>query len=176
MARFDARWNDRRRRAARRSAVWRGLRWWLLLALLLAAGLALTRWPGIGGDWQAHSEGRVPVCGTARAAACVIDGDTLAIGARRIRLTGYDAPEIDGACAAERLLARRARQALSDWLSRGPFELDGGDDPPRDTYGRELRAARRSDAAGQEWLADTMIEGGLARATGWGAGEAAWCT
>ena len=169
--RFDARWNDRRRRAAR----WRGLRWWLLLALVVAGALALSRWQGPGGDWQVQEAGRFALCGEGRAARCVVDGDTVSLGERRVRLTGYDAPELDGACEAERLLARRARLVLRDWLDRGPFELDGGDAPPRDAYGRELRAARRSDAMGQEWLADTMVEAGLARRTGWGAGEAGWC-
>lgn len=169
--RFDARWNDRRRRAAR----WRTLRWWLLLGVLVAGGLALTRWHEVGGDWQVRADGRFALCGEARAERCVIDGDTVMLGERRVRLTGYDAPELDGACEAERLLARRAQLALRDWLGRGPFELDGGEDPPRDTYGRELRAARRDDAAGQEWLADTMLEAGLGRRTGWGAGEAGWC-
>ncbi|MEO0591741.1 MAG: hypothetical protein AAFZ11_14455, partial [Pseudomonadota bacterium] len=48
---------------------------------------------------------------------CVVDGDTLIIGTpgerrRRIRLTGFDAPEMDGVCEAERALARTARAAL----------------------------------------------------------------
>ncbi|WP_324261617.1 hypothetical protein U4960_00075 [Altererythrobacter sp. H2] len=173
--RFDARWQARRRRAAR----WRAARWWLLLAALLAGGLLLARWQGSGGDWQAHDAGRFVLCGEGRgegrAANCVIDGDTVMLGQRRVRLTGYDAPEIGGACEAERLLARRAQLALRDWLNRGAFELDGGADPPRDLYGRELRGARRSDAMGQEWLAEAMVEAGLARTTGWGAGEAGWC-
>ncbi len=92
-------------------------------------------------------------------AACVIDGDTLAIGPRRIRLTGYDAPEIDGLCEAERRLAQVAREELAAWLNLGAFELDGGAEPPRDDYHRELRAARR----GGEELAETMIERELAR-------------
>lgn len=173
--RFDARWNDRRRRSARRRSLARSLRLWLMVALLLGAAVVLARWQGFGGDWQALGGERFALCGQGGAQRCVIDGDTVMIGTRRIRLTGYDAPELDGACEAERLLAARARLALHDWLNRGPFELDGGDDPPRDTYGRELRAARRTDAAGQQWLADTMIDGGMARSNGWGAGDARWC-
>lgn len=169
--RFDARWNDRRRRAAK----WSVVRWWLLVGVLVAGAFALTRWHGAGGDWQMQDTGTFALCGQGRAANCVIDGDTVMLGQRRIRLTGYDAPELDGACEAERLLARRAQLALRDWLNRAPFELDGGADPPRDTYGRELRAARRDDAAGQEWLAEAMTEAGLARSTGWGASEAGWC-
>lgn len=168
--RFDARWNERRRRAAR----WQAWRRWLVLALILALAAVLTRWQG-GGDWQVEQGGAFTLCGAKRATRCVVDGDTVMLGQRRVRLTGYDAPEVNGACEAERLLARRAQVALRDWLNRGPFQLDGGADPPRDTYGRELRAARRDDAAGQEWLADTMVEAGLARTTGWGADEPGWC-
>ncbi|MFN4114114.1 MAG: thermonuclease family protein [Sphingomonadaceae bacterium] len=170
-ARFDARWQASRRWAAR----WRAARWWLLLGALLAGALLLARWQGMGGDWQAQETGKFALCGQARAANCVVDGDTVMLGQRRVRLTGYDAPEMGGACEAERLLARRAQLALRDWLNRGPFELDGGADPPRDRYGRELRGARRSDAMGQEWLAEAMVEAGLARSTGWGAGEPGWC-
>ncbi|WP_340588504.1 hypothetical protein [Erythrobacter alti] len=49
--------------------------------------------------------------------------------------------------------------------------MEAAEDGPFDQYGRELRAARRGD----EYLADVMIEGGLARDNGWGAGKADWC-
>jgi endonuclease YncB( thermonuclease family) len=159
--RFDAAWNARRRRAA----TWRTWRWWIGLAAVLAAAALFARWPGTGGDWQAV-DARFGLCGEGRVANCVVDGDTVMLGERRVRLTGYDAPELAGKCEAERRLALLARAALADWLNRGAFALDGGAEPPRDAYGRELRAARRSDAAGQEWLAATMAERGLGRTDG----------
>lgn len=117
-----------------------------------------------------------PACGTGgRGSGCVIDGDTLAIGQRRIRLTGYDAPEMDGECENERAKAREAQFELSRWLSAGPFELEGGADRPRDRYGRELAGARRGDVR----LSDHMISKGLASenewmfADDWGREE--WC-
>ena len=102
---------------------------------------------------------------------CVSDGDTVTIGygsnARRIRLTGFDAPEIAGACEAERAQALRAQGELRDWLNRGPFEWDGGASPPRDQYGRELRSVRRVAPDGEvEQLADHMIDAGLASGDG----------
>ncbi|WP_157799427.1 thermonuclease family protein [Qipengyuania seohaensis] len=103
--------------------------------------------------------------------ACVVDGDTVRIGERRIRLTGFDAPEMDGACEAERVKAREARTALHQWLSQGRFSWTGGQDPPRDRYGRELREVRR----GEEALADHMIAAGLAEGSGWGAVRRDWC-
>jgi len=135
---------------------------------LLAALWLLAQHLGWGqGTWE-PMERTFTVCGKQSSEACVIDGDTLAVGKRRIRLTGFDAPELDGECEAERQLAREARDALADWLNAGPFELDGGAEPPRDRYGRELRQARR----GSEALADTMVERGLARRS---AEERDWC-
>ena len=164
--RFDAAWNARRRRAA----WWRAWRWWLGLGMVLAAAALLARWPGMGGEWQVV-DARFAICGQGRAVNCVVDGDTIMLGGQRVRLTGYDAPELAGQCEAERRLALLARDALADWLGRGAFALDGGADPPRDPYGRELRAARRDDAAGQERLAETMIERGLGRRDG----SRDWC-
>lgn len=108
------------------------------------------------------------------------DGDTLIIGfgkeRRRIRLTGFDAPELDGACPAERETAIAAREALHAWLGQGGAEWDGAADPPYDQYGRELRAASRTGRDGKrEYLADTMIARGLAEPSGWGAEAVDWC-
>lgn len=109
-----------------------------------------------------------------------MDGDTLILGfgkaQRRIRLTGYDAPELNGACPAESRRAVEARDALHQWLGQGTFEWDGGAAPPRDPYGRELRAVRRTLPDGsREYLADTMIDRGLAGGSGWGSAEPEWC-
>lgn len=115
-----------------------------------------------------------------RAQGCVVDGDTVVVGfggeQRRIRLTGFDTPELDGACEAERELAQVARARLHRWLNRGAFEWNGADDPPRDRYGRELRRVRRvaSDGA-REYLAETMIAAELASESGWGAERVDWC-
>ena len=114
---------------------------------------------------------RFGICGERGGVACVIDGDTLAIGQRRLRLTGYDAPELEGACEAERTKARAARTELHAWLAKGRFSWTGGAEPPRDQYGRELREARRGDAL----LADHMIDAGLAEGSGWGAERVEWC-
>ena len=168
-ARFDAAW-QRRQRLARG---WRNARWFVLLGAILA-GAALLRLLPSGGEWE-HVDACVTICADQRAHACALDGDTLMLGSRRIRLTGYDAPEIRGACEAERLPARRATIALAEWLSEAPFAMDGGADPPRDKYGRELRAGRRGDGLAREWLDEHMTDAGLARRSGWGAGTSGWC-
>lgn len=165
--RFDAAWQRRRRR---RSA-WRRWRWWLLLALILSVPLALRLSPPQPAPQWQRIDQPFPVCRQGSSTACVVDGDTVMFGKRRIRLTGFDAPEMEGACEAERGQALDARDALSRWLSSAPFEWDGGDDPPRDQYARELRGVRR----GEEALADTMIARGLAQTSGWGNDPQAWC-
>lgn len=134
----------------------------------MAGTWVLVKQQGWGqGQWD-PVERQFTICGDVSSAACVIDGDTLAIGGRRVRLVGFDAPEMDGECEAEQRLARVAQEELAAWLNLGPFEIDGGADVPRDRYGRELREIRR----GGEMLADTMVERDLARRTSLDRG---WC-
>ncbi|MDJ0641597.1 MAG: hypothetical protein QNJ15_02160 [Erythrobacter sp.] len=163
------------------------LTWWVLWrvpALLLIVMAAW--WFGVRPVMEEQGWVRVDrefaICGASGAGAvgCVVDGDTLIIGygndRRRIRLTGYDAPELDGACNAESEAAILARDALHAWLGNGAFEWNGADAPPYDRYGRELRAVRRAGADGKrEYLAETMIERGLAAESGWGTESKDWC-
>ncbi|WP_252259671.1 thermonuclease family protein [Erythrobacter aurantius] len=161
--------------------------WWLVwrMPVLLLIVMAVW-WFGLrplsdDAEWQTVND-RFALCGARGSSqpGCVVDGDTLILGfskaQRRIRLTGFDAPELNGACPAESRRAIEARDALHQWLGQGAFEWDGGDAPPRDQYGRELRAVRRTMADGsREYLADTMINRGLAGGSGWGSTEPDWC-
>ena len=144
------------RRPSLARPIWRArisnwARWWR--GPIIALALILVWWfaspPNQAEQSWTTVHTRFALCGEGiREEGCVIDGDTVLVGSkaksRRIRLTGYDAAELDGACEAERTLARTARSRLHQWLSQGPFEWDGGDNPPRDQYGRELRSARRT--------------------------------
>ncbi|BDI60057.1 hypothetical protein MACH05_06170 [Qipengyuania nanhaisediminis] len=154
----------------------------MLLLIVMALWWFLLRPAQSDADWVSVTE-PFAICGEAgpRAAGCVVDGDTVVLGfgreQRRIRLTGFDAPEIDGACTAERRRAAEARRALHRWLAQGPFEWSGGVQPPRDRYGRELRAARRDGGSpgDTDLLAHSMIAQGLAVADGRGEPEPQWC-
>lgn len=164
--------------------------WWLLWRVPVLLLIVMLAW-WFGFRPYAQEQGWVRVehefglCGERdasgrRADACVVDGDTVLVGwgaeRRRIRLTGFDAPEIDGACGTERTLAQAARIRLHEWLGERDFEWNGAADPPRDRYGRELRRVRRVAADGtREYLAQTMIEEGLAAESGWGIPARNWC-
>lgn len=173
--RFDERWQ--RRRARRRW--WRPLGSVVLVVAIFGASWWVTRVNERRGPWE-DLPARVGECGSGGDwAACALDGDTLYLRsggeAGRVRLIGFDAPELDGGCPAERALALRARADMAAWLSTAPAALDGGAAPPRDRYGRELRRARRMLPGGQiEWLDDHMIEAGLARGEG-SARAGGWC-
>lgn len=163
----------------------------VLVTIVAAAWWFIWRPIADSQGWDGQEWSRVDtafaLCGSSkqgsngRSRGCVIDGDTLMVYApnarpRRIRLTGFDAPELDGACPAENALALDARQALADWLAAGPFEWTGAQEPPRDQYGRELRSVRRVSGEGsRETLADAMIDAGLAQANNWGAEPVDWC-
>lgn len=115
-------------------------------------------------------------CGPGRGHACVTDGDTIKLGTRKIRIVGIDAPEMEGRCTYERVLAEQASERMRSWVNAGPFEMVGRVDEPTDRYGRDLRTLRRQlpGGAGTEYAAEVMREAGLARrySGGWRDG---WC-
>lgn len=99
-------------------------------------------------------------CGQGRSMACVVDGDTIRLGRRRVRLIGIDAPEIDSAsCPAERALGERAAGRLLALVNDGEFDLVGHRFRDRDSHGRDLRLLRRE---GQS-LGRQLVAEGLAR-------------
>lgn len=173
----------RRSNSSRRK---RWISWWvlwrvpvLLLIIMMAWWFLYRPYAASLAEWT-NVQHSFDVCGTrGRGFACVSDGDTVTLGygsgARRIRLTGFDAPEIDGECPRESAEALRAQGALREWLNNGAFEWDGGADPPRDRYGRELRSVRRALPDGShQSLADHMI--GLKLAEGPGPWQRRrWC-
>lgn len=92
---------------------------------------------------------------------CVVDGDTIWIEREKIRLLDIDAPEMEGKCAAERVLAVRSRDRLVALL-RGREVTIAREGVDR--YGRTL--ARLDDVGAQ------LVREGLARR--WG-DRRGWC-
>ena len=92
--------------------------------------------------------------------ACVVDGDTIRLGRRRVRLIGIDAPEIAGAqCPAERALGERAADRLVALVNQGEFDLVGHRFHDQDSHGRDLRLLRRGGVS----LGKQLTEERLAR-------------
>jgi len=169
------------------------LTWWMLWRVPALLGIVMAAWwfgvrPVLEERGWVAIDATFALCGDDRGGGdmggrtgCVVDGDTVVLfGAgdalRRIRLTGFDAPELDGACQAERKAALRAKLALHEWLAEGAFEWNGGAEPPRDRFGRELRRARRVTPDGTtQNLAEAMVARGLAARDGWGEAPTDWC-
>lgn len=111
------------------------------LLLLMAAMLLL--------DEQEHMTPVTPVAGPAR----VIDGDTLVIGERSIRLLGIDAPERDQTCqdAAGQTwhCGRDARLGLATRVARQQVSCHVAG---RDSYGRDLARCATGGTDLAEWL------------------------
>ena len=146
---------------------WR-LRTLLLLGLLLALSWWLSRPPppSVGPERVAEHFTR---CGAGPAHSCVVDGDSFRLGSRRIRIRGIDAPEIEGACAAETELAARSADRLVELLGRGPFIMTATRGDERDRYGRELRTVTRDGRS----IGDAMVEAGLAH--DYRGSKTSWC-
>lgn len=153
----------------------RGLRNFILLGVLLTlAVLSLPSLVPIDAERETVSE-RFGRCGQGRSHACVVDGDTIRIGQRRIRILGIDAPELrDPKCASERALAERATQELQRLLNEGPFELVRDVREDKDDYDRDLRRIVRVQPDGSELsIGDELIRQGLA--TPYLGRKARWC-
>ena len=114
-------------------------------------------------------------CGAGRGHSCVIDGDTIKLGSRKVRIIGIDAPETHPPnCAEEARLGEMATGKLQGLLNQGPFEMVGRSFNDRDRYGRDLRALTRGRSDGSvQSIADDMRASGLAHRylggykTGW---------
>lgn len=97
----------------------------ITILVLIAAAAALTRLGPPSAPLTGHAE--------------AIDGDTLRLGATRIRLVGLDAPELDQTCTrtdgSEWACGRDARTFLVGRLKQEPVECTRAG---RDIYGRTL--------------------------------------
>lgn len=121
---------------------------WLLAALALAALVV------VGMRLKAPADA---VSGQAR----VIDGDTIELGGRRLRLAGMDAPELSQLCERAGTTYRcgeAAREALRDLVRQGIQCTVSG----QDRYGRGLATC----TAGGPDLGGLLVRSGMAVAYG----------
>jgi len=167
---------------------WQWLGRWLMLAAVIvvwgfaayqfgaerSVRLASQLW-GAARDHVAGSRGiiegaavrRMPACLGPLRVNCVVDGDTAWVDGEKIRLSGIDAPEIEGRCSAERALAQRAKHRLSELLSSQPFSVARSG---ADRYGRTLATLYLRDGGDVRVV---MVRENLARP--WTGRRMPWC-
>jgi endonuclease YncB( thermonuclease family) len=100
---------------------------------------------------------------------CVVDGDTIWLEGKKIRIADIDAPEThDPHCQSEKDLGDRATTRLQQLLDSGTVTLQSVD-RDHDISGRELRLVLVDGHS----VGDTLVSEGLAR---WYAGgRRPWC-
>lgn len=109
------------------------------------------------------------ICHTGGGYNCVVDGDTVWVEGKKIRISDIDAPETHPPrCEVERDLGERATLRLAAILNEGPFNLlvRGRE---TDRYGRMLRVIERDGVS----IGDRLISEGLARP--WEGKRRPWC-
>jgi micrococcal nuclease len=148
----------------------------LLLVSTVASALAqphIVTPPASGAVRGMHvagaARGRFSLCFMGGGYNCVVDGDTIWLQGRKIRIADIDAPETHGPrCSSEKALGDRATIRLQHLLNGGTVTLRPAD---RDTdrYGRLLRFV----LVDGESVGDVLVGEGLAR---WYAGHRRpWC-
>src|SRR3990170_9166418 len=105
------------------------LRWLRLLRPFILGGIALSIWPamdpaliepvGLLATDPERVDEQFTRCGRGRGHACVIDGDTIKLGQRKIRIIGIDATEVTAPqCPAEAVKAEAATAKLQELLNQ----------------------------------------------------------
>lgn len=90
---------------------------------------------------------------------CVVDGDTIRMNGDKIRLVGFNTPEISKpACVAEAAKGEQAKLRLLELLNSGELSFAATADQDQDRYGRLLRQV----TVNGDDVADTLISEGLA--------------
>ncbi|MGQ2906212.1 MAG: thermonuclease family protein [Neoaquamicrobium sediminum] len=108
----------------------------------------------------------MPICGSGKRINCVVDGDTIWVRGEKIRLEGFNAPEINGACDRERRMAVQARDELRRVLNGRAFTMERNG---KDRYGRTLATIR----VGERDVGAGLISKGLAHE--WRGFKESWC-
>ena len=142
---------------------------WGLFALAGIGVLALSKKPV---QQQVHATASpaisrsMPICNHQRRINCVVDGDTLWLEGEKIRLDSMNAPEVQGQCDRERVLAVRATRRLSELLSASAFSVVRNG---TDRYGRSLARVTVNDRD----VGMILVAEGLAHT--WSGWKRGWC-
>jgi micrococcal nuclease len=139
------------------------------------AGVALHYWPSGEASLSFASNPAAsihfPLCSFTSGANCVIDGDTIRWNGEKVRLVGFNTPEIsESRCAAEASKGEQAKLRLQELLNSGLVSVSATADQDRDRYGRLLREVR---VDGRN-VAELMISEGLAEPYS-GGQKRDWC-
>ena len=116
-----------------------------------------------------YAETIIQKCGGGKRVTCVVDGDTIWFQGERIRLMGYDTPELKtNICGGqkEKNLAILASTRLVEILNGQPFNIERHG---LDKYGRTLAIIRSN---GRD-VGEMLIKERLARS--WPDGDEFWC-
>ena len=145
------------------------------------AGLAIGVGPTLWDQGKAaHATDRIGVpaaavtadfgfCHTGAGTNCVVDGDTIWIEGRKVRIADIDAPEThEYRCSSEKALGDRATQRLIELVNSGPVTMRTID-RDEDRYGRKLRIVMVNGTS----VGDTLVGEGLARY--YEGGRKPWC-
>lgn len=132
------------------------------IVLGTGVGAGMHFWPATANAEQDASAGRTVTfsfCAGSSDTNCVVDGDTIRLDGEKIRLVGFNTPEIsEPACAAEAAKGEQAKNRLLELLNSGSLAFAATADRDRDRYGRLLRSVTVN---GRD-VADTLISEGLA--------------
>lgn len=156
-------------------------RYWLLAALVIGAMVWFNREvpnpPELlnGPGQQIYPP--FTLCSARKGRTCVVDGDTIIVGERHIRIIGIDAPEThEPHCVAEAQKGAAATRELLRLMNQGPVTIQGREQGLHDEYGRELMSVYRIRSDGSvQLLGDDMVASGHAHRFTIGMSRGGWC-
>jgi micrococcal nuclease len=113
----------------------------------------------------------MPILLALLASAFAVDGDTIILDGRHVRVANIDAPEIhEYHCDAELRLGLVAKRRMAELLASGPLTVHEGDHGRMvDRYGRTLATI---EVDGKD-IGEILIAEGLARR--WTGHRRPWC-
>lgn len=110
---------------------------------------------------------KFPICGSGKRVTCVVDGDTVWFKGEKMRLHGFNTPEVSNPkCRKEARLAAKATKLLQRILNTNEWSISRHGS---DRYGRTLAEFH----IGGETAGDILIREGLAHR--WEGYKEEWC-